>query len=373
MDHIDCVVVGAGVVGLAIARQLALAKRQTLIVEQHRRFGTEISARNSQVIHAGMYYPADSLKARFCVRGRALLYDYCQRRGIEHLRCGKLIVATTETQHARLEQILRDGVRNGVDDLQLLDRDEAIRREPALSCTGALLSPSTGIVDAHGYMLSLLGDAEDGGAALALESTVTTLRAQLDSVEVCIDDQTRPVLKADWVINAAGLNAPALARCIEEFPAEHVPHSFYAKGSYFALSGRSPFAHLVYPLPEPGGLGIHLTLDLGGQARFGPDVEWVNDLDYGVDAARAENFYRAIRSYWPQLQDGALSPAYAGIRPKITGPGQPAADFRIEGPEIHGVPGIVNLFGIESPGLTASLAIAKHVAGIVTGDVRGMN
>jgi L-2-hydroxyglutarate oxidase LhgO len=370
VDRIDCIVVGAGVVGLAVARELAQAGLETLIVEQRTRFGTGTSARNSEVIHGGMYYPTGSLKARLCVRGRALLYDYCQRRNIAHRRCGKLVVATAPAQQPRLEPLLHNGLRNGVNDLRMLERREAIALEPALYCTAALLSPSTGIIDAHGYMLSLLGDAENHGAALAVKTRVGGLRPVSDGIEVCIDDAAQPTLKAGWIVNSAGLEAPQLARCIEGFPTAHVPSGRYAKGSYFALGGRSPFARLIYPLPEPGGLGIHLTLDLAGRARFGPDVEWVDAPDYRVDPARGERFYAAIRSYWPQLRDGALMPAYAGIRPKISGPDESAADFRIEGPEVHGVPGIVNLFGIESPGLTASLAIAEYTAALITGKHR---
>ena len=366
IDTVDCVVVGAGVVGLAVARQLAMAGRETLIVERHEAFGTETSSRHSEVIHAGIYYPAGSLKAALCVRGRDLLYGYCADRGVEHRRCGKLIVATQPAQLAELDRIEQAARRNGVGDLRLLDRNEALRLEPALDCMAALLSPSTGIIDSHAYMLALLGDAENSGASLALHSPVTRLRLAPGGVELSVSGEPAPLLRARWLINAAGLEAPALARGIEGFPAAQVPRAYYAKGSYFTLSGRAPFSHLVYPVPEPGGLGVHLTLDLGGQARFGPDVEWVEAPDYTVDPRRAERFYAAIRAYWPALRDGQLAPGYAGVRPKIAGPGQPAADFRIDGPQAHGVPGVVNLFGIESPGLTSSLAIAERVAAIVT-------
>jgi L-2-hydroxyglutarate oxidase LhgO len=366
-DRVDCVVVGAGVVGLAVARQLARDGLETVIVERHEAFGTEISSRHSEVIHAGIYYPAGSLKAQLCVRGRDLLYRYCAAHGVEHRRSGKLIVATQPSQLADLERIAQAARRNGVDDLRQIDRAEALRLEPSLECEAALLSPSTGIIDSHGYMLSLLGDAEDRGAALALLSPVAALRPGTDGIEVCIEGEAQPLLKARWVVNCAGLQAPALAQRIEGFPAAWVPRAWYAKGSYFTLSGRAPFSRLIYPVPEPGGLGVHLTLDLGGQARFGPDVQWVEDLDYGVDPRHADKFYAAIRAYWPQLRDGQLAPGYAGIRPKISGPGEPAADFRIDGPAAHGVPGIVNLFGIESPGLTSSLAIAERVGAIVAG------
>jgi L-2-hydroxyglutarate oxidase LhgO len=365
IDTVDCVVVGAGVVGLAVARQLALHGRETLIVERHEAFGTETSARHSEVIHAGIYYPAGSLKARLCMRGRELLYVYCRARGVEHRRCGKLIVATQDSQFAALEKIALQAGRNGVDDLRMLDRAEAQALEPNLQCSHALLSPSTGIVDSHGYMLALLGDAENHGANLALLSPVERLRPSEGGTELFIEGESGPLLRTRWLINCAGLHAPALAGRIEGFPAAHIPASYLAKGNYFSLGGRAPFSRLIYPVPEPGGLGVHLTLDLGGQARFGPDVEWVQTVDYGVDPARAQAFYARIRAYWPDLPDGALQPAYAGIRPKISGPGEAAADFRIDGPETHGVPGIVNLFGIESPGLTSSLAIAEQVGAMV--------
>ncbi|HZR35942.1 MAG TPA: NAD(P)/FAD-dependent oxidoreductase [Nevskia sp.] len=366
-DTVDCVVVGAGVVGLAVARQLARDGRETVIVERHEAFGTETSSRHSEVIHAGIYYPAGSLKAQLCVRGRELLYRYCAAHGVEHRRSGKLIVATQPSQLGELQRIAEAAHRNGVGDLRQIDRAEALRLEPALQCVGALLSPSTGIVDSHGYMLSLLGDAENHGAVLALLSPVTALRPAAGGVEVCIEGEAQPLLRARWVVNCAGLQAPTLAQRIEGFPAAWVPRAWYAKGNYFTLSGRAPFSRLIYPVPEPGGLGVHLTLDLGGQARFGPDVQWVDAPDYSVDPHRADRFYAAIRAYWPQLRDGQLEPGYAGIRPKISGPGEPAADFRIDGPAAHGVPGIVNLFGIESPGLTSSLAIAERVGAIVAG------
>ncbi len=366
-DAVDCVVVGAGVVGLAVSRQLAMDGHETLLIERHDAFGTETSSRHSEVIHAGIYYPAGSLKAQLCVRGRELLYAHCARHGVEYRRCGKLIVATQPGQLADLERIAQAAQRNGVDDLQLISREEALRLEPNLECAAALISPSTGIVDSHGYMLSLLGQAENNGAQLAVLSPVTALRPVAGGVELCVSDDPQPLLKARWVINCAGLHAPELARRIEGFPPQHVPQARYAKGNYFTLAGRAPFSRLVYPVPEPGGLGVHLTLDLGGQARFGPDVEWIDLLDYSVDPRRSEKFYAAIRAYWPQLGDGQLAPGYAGIRPKISGPGEPAADFRIEGPDTHGVAGIVNLFGIESPGLTSSLAIAERVGTIVAG------
>lgn len=364
MDTVDCIVIGAGVVGLAVARRLAQSGRETVILERENAFGTSTSSRNSEVIHAGIYYPQGSLKARLCVRGKQLLYDYCERYGVEHRRSGKLIVATDAAQEPELAKIDAAARRNGVDDLQLLDRAQALQLEPALNCTAALLSPSTGIIDSHGYMLSLLGQAEAAGAVLACLSPVTRLIAARDGIAIVAGDDAEPVLKARCVVNAAGIEAPDLARRVEGLPVAQLPQAYYAKGSYFTLGGRAPFSRLIYPVPEPGGLGVHLTLDLGGQARFGPDVEWVERPDYSVDPRRADRFYDVIRAYWPGLKDGSLSPGYAGIRPKISAPGAAAADFRIDGPEAHSVPGLINLLGIESPGLTASLAIADEVGAI---------
>jgi L-2-hydroxyglutarate oxidase LhgO len=360
MDNVDVVVIGAGVVGLAVARALAWEGREVLILEAAESFGTETSSRNSEVVHAGIYYPRGSLKARMCVNGRGLLYDFCEQYGIPYRRCGKLIVATSEAQLGELEKIRNAAQANGVS-LEFFSRAQALALEPQLACEGALHSPMTGIIDSHAYMLALLGQAESRGATLVTDSRVTHMRLESDAVIIGINDE-EPALKANIVINSAGLHAPHVARLIEGFPAEHVPTPYFAKGNYFTLSGRSPFERLVYPVPEPGGLGVHLTLDLAGRARFGPDVQWVEQCEYTVEPRRAERFYDAIRAYWPDLADGALQPGYAGIRPKITGPAQAAADFRVDGPETHGIPGVVNLFGIESPGLTASLALASHVA-----------
>ncbi len=375
MDTVDCVVIGAGVVGLAAARQLALAGHRPLIIEQHRAIGMETSSRNSEVIHAGLYYAPGSLKARLCLRGRELLYAWCRQRGIGHRRCGKLIVATDEVQRAGLAALAQRARDNGVDDLRPLERAEALTLEPALHCVAALLSPSTGIIDSHAFLLSLLGDAEAHGATLATSSAVTGLRIVDEGIEICVNGDNAPLLRARRVVNAAGLHAPALARGMQGFPPDQVPEVHFAKGSYFSLDGRAPFSHLIYPLPPPGGLGVHLTLDLAGQARFGPDVEWLEpgqSIDaasrYAVDPARAAAFYQAIRDWWPGLRQGQLTPGYAGIRPKLSGPGEPAADFRIDGPETHGVPGLVNLFGIESPGLTAALAIAERVGELAAAD-----
>ena len=363
-ERVDCVVIGAGVVGLAVARALALAGREVLVLEAENAIGTQTSARNSEVIHAGMYYPTGSLKAQLCVRGRSLLYAYLQERGIAHQRCGKLIVATDDAQVAELHTIARQGAANGVDDLVWLTAQQARAMEPVLRCVAALHSPSTGTVDSHGLMLALLGDIENAGGMLALNSALATAVCRNDGITLEAVDGTR--LLAKTVVNAAGLQAPDLARRFDGLPPQHVPQAWYAKGNYFSLSGRSPFSRLIYPVPQPGGLGVHLTLDQGGQARFGPDVEWVDDpQDLTVQAARGDSFYAAIRDYWPALPDGALLPAYAGMRPKIQGPQQGAADFCIQGPGEHGVPGLVNLFGIESPGLTSALAIGDHVAGLL--------
>ncbi|HEX5393144.1 MAG TPA: NAD(P)/FAD-dependent oxidoreductase [Rhodocyclaceae bacterium] len=370
MESIDAIVIGAGAVGLACARALALRGCETLILEQHDAFGTETSARNSEVIHAGLYYPTDSLRARLCVEGNRLIYDFCALHGIPHRCCGKLIVATTQEQEAKLLQLLAQGQANGVTGLQMLTAAEAKQLEPDLHCTAALLSASTGILDSHGLMLAVLGEAERHGALLALRSPLRRGRIGSQGIELeaggaSAGEAETTQLRAPIVINAAGLSAQQVAARIEGFPAHCVPPSHWAKGNYYAHTGRTPFSHLIYPVPEPGGLGVHLTLDLGGQARFGPDVEWTDQLEYSVDPQRADRFYAQVRSYWPQLRDGALTPAFCGIRPKITGPGEEAADFLIQGPADHGVPGLVNLFGIESPGLTSSLAIGEYVASLV--------
>jgi len=359
-DYVDCVVVGAGVVGLAVARALALAGREVLVLEACHAIGTQTSSRNSEVIHAGMYYTTGSRTGLLCVRGNAMLYDYCALRGVAHSRCGKFIVATTVDQLAQLEAIQARALANGVTDLVLLGRDQAQAAEPALQCVGALHSPSTGIVDSHGLMLSLLADLEHAGGTLALNSPLALAEIDGSAIELVANDGTR--LRAASVVNAAGLRAPALAARFEGLDPRHVPRSYFAKGNYFTLAGRSPFSRLIYPVPEAAGLGVHLTLDLGGQARFGPDVQWVDSPDdTTVQAERGDAFYAEVRKYWPALPDGALQPAYAGIRPKISGPDEPARDFCIRGPQDHGVPGLVNLFGIESPGLTSCLAIADVV------------
>ena len=361
MESVDCIVVGAGVIGLAVARALAQAGREVLVLEAAASIGTETSSRNSEVIHAGIYYPAGSLMARFCVAGRRALYDFCRDRGVPHRNCGKLIVATSAEEDGKLAGIKARAEANGVEGMRVLTAQEARALEPNLSCTSALLSPATGIIDSHAYMLALQGEAEAAGAMVVFLSPVVAARAGRGGIEVEVGGTEPVTLRCRLLVNAAGLHAPALARRIAGMPAERVPTAYYAKGNYFTLAARAPFSRLIYPVPVPGGLGVHLTIDLGGQARFGPDVEWIDTLDYAVDPRRADGFYAVVRRYWPALPDGALQPGYAGIRPKITAPGAPAADFVVQGPQTHGVPGLVNLFGIESPGLTASLALAAHV------------
>jgi L-2-hydroxyglutarate oxidase LhgO len=361
MERIDAVVIGAGVVGLACARALALAGIDTVILERHSAFGTETSARNSEVIHAGIHYPPGSLKARLCVTGSRQLYQYCDAFGVTYRRCGKLIVATSNEQLAKLESIGANARANGVEGIQMLSAREASRLEPQLTCSAAVHFMTTGIIDSHGLMLSLLGEAERHGAHLAVKSPVLSGEVIDDGLLLHVGGAEPTTLSARYVVNAAGLAAVDFAKSFKNLPSQCVPTAYFAKGCYFALSGKAPFSRLVYPVPEPGGLGVHLTLDLAGQARFGPDVEWIDQIDYAVNAERGKRFYAEIRKYWPGLADGALQPAYAGVRPKISGPNAPAADFAIQGPETHGVPGLVNLFGIESPGLTSCLAIADMV------------
>ncbi|MGO9174200.1 MAG: NAD(P)/FAD-dependent oxidoreductase [Rhodomicrobium sp.] len=359
MEQADCVVIGAGVIGLAVARELALAGREVIVLEAAGAIGTGTSSRNSEVIHAGLYYPPGSLKARACVEGKTRLYAYCAERGIEARLIGKLLVAAGEAQTGKLAAIKANAERCGVSDLRWLTAEEAHALERQVRCTAALFSPSSGILDSHAFMLALQGDMESAGGMIAFNSAMRSGRAGAGGIVVAADAME---LEARLVINAAGLFAPALARAIEGVAAEAIPKAYFAKGNYFALSGaRSPFRHLIYPMPEDAGLGIHATLDLGGGVRFGPDVEWVEAIDYTVDSSRAEAFYGAIRRYWPGLPGGALAPAYSGIRPKIAGPGEAAADFMIQGPQRHGVAGLWNLFGIESPGLTASLALAVEL------------
>ena len=362
MESVDCLVVGAGVLGLAAARALARAGREVIVVESQKCIGSGISSRNSEVIHAGIYYPTGLDKARLCVTGKAMLYEFCQKYHIPHRRSGKLLVAVTEAEIGKLSAIKAQAEANGVTDLVWLSGEEARGLEPALAAERALLSPSTGIIDSHAFMHALRGDAERHGAMIALETPV--LSGRVDSGRVIVEtggaSPTRIVANA--VVNAAGLGSHDVARSIIGMPTDKIPRLHLAKGNYFALSSRSPFTRLIYPMPAAGGLGIHLTLDLAGQARFGPDVEWLDKVDYAVHPDRAEGFYAAIRTYWPGLPDGSLQPAYSGIRPKIARPGGAETDFVVQSEKDHGVPGLINLFGIESPGLTASLAIAEWIA-----------
>ena len=364
MDKVDCIVIGAGVVGLAVARALALRGREVMVLEAANAIGTGTSSRNSEVIHAGIYYLPGSLKARLCVQGKQLLYSYCAQRGIGHNRCGKLIVATHESQVAQLQGIIAKAAVNGVHDLVLLSREQAQAMELQLECVAAVYSPSTGIVDSHALMLSLQGDIENAGGLLVLNTSVSQLNNAQAAIEVIASDGTE--LAANTVINASGLHAPLVASRIQGFDAKHVPQTYWAKGNYFTLTGKSPFSRLIYPVPEAAGLGVHLTIDLGGQAKFGPDVQWVDSPDdLLVDPSRGDAFYAEVRKYWPGLKDGTLQAGYAGIRPKLQGPGVPAGDFVIQGEAVHGVPGLVNLFGIESPGLTSSLAIGEYVSEVL--------
>jgi L-2-hydroxyglutarate oxidase LhgO len=361
VEEVDCVVVGAGVVGLAVARALALAGREVIILDAAEGIGTETSSRNSEVIHAGIYYPAGSFMARFCVAGRKALYEYCAERGVPHINCGKLIVATNAEEDAMLGGIKRRAEVNGVEGMCVLTAAEAVALEPNLRCTSALLSPVTGIIDSHAFMLALQGDAENAGVVPVFFSPVTGGRAVRGGVEIDVGGSEPMSLRCRLLVNSTGLHAPGLAARFVGMPRDRVPDAYFAKGNYFTLSGRSPFSRLIYPVPVPGGLGVHLTIDLGGQARFGPDVQWIDTIDYTVDPARADSFYAAVRKYWPDLKDDALQPGYSGIRPKIVPRGAPAQDFVVQGPQTHGVPGLINLFGIESPGLTASLALADYV------------
>ncbi len=363
MDKVECVVAGAGVIGLAVARALAQAGREVLVLERQPAIGMETSSRNSEVLHAGLYYPSGSLKARLCVAGRAALVRYCTERGVTHRLCGKLIVAASDNQAAQLAAIQAQAHANGCHEVVALSGQQARALEPELACVAALHSPATGIVDSHGLMLALQGDAEAAGALLAFNSTLQSASAHADGIVLRVAGGDGEIeLETRLLVNCAGLFAPALARAIDGLDRRDVPRAWFAKGNYYSLAGRAPFSHLIYPVPEPGGLGVHLTLDLAGQARFGPDVEWLDEdqpgaaLDYRVDPARAEHFYAAIRSYWPALPDASLQPAYAGIRPKIAPPGG-STDFLFAR---HGSRHYLGLYGIESPGLTASLAIAGH-------------
>ncbi|MBM3558546.1 MAG: NAD(P)/FAD-dependent oxidoreductase [Alphaproteobacteria bacterium] len=358
-ERVDAVVIGAGVVGLAVARALARARREVIVLEAADAIGTETSSRNSEVIHAGIYYPTGSLKAGTCVAGRDALYRYCATHGVPHRRCGKIIVATDEGQAGELAAIARRAEANGAGALVPLTPEEVAAREPEVRCVAALWSPLTGIVDSHALMLAYQGDLEEAGGSIAFLAPVAGGAVGGDGVvlETGGDDAMR--LACGLVVNCAGLHAQRVAAALAGFSPGKVPGTWYAKGNYYTLAARAPFSHLVYPVPEPGGLGVHVTLDMAGQARFGPDVEWIEGIDYTVDPRRADRFYAAVRRYWPGLPDGALQPGYSGIRPKLGPQGAPAGDFVVQGPADHGIPGLVNFFGIESPGLTASLPLAR--------------
>lgn len=362
MDRIECVVVGAGVVGLAVARALARVGRQVLVLEAESAIGTGTSSRNSEVIHAGIYYAPGSLKAQLCVAGRRALYDYCAARGIPHRKLGKFIVGTEPQHAARLDALLANALANGVEGIDWIDVALASAAEPALRCTSALHSRETGIVDSHALMLALQSDLESSGGLVAPNAPLLSATRSGEGWLLSTGGTDPFALGCDWLINCAGLHAQQVAATIEPLDARHIPPLHLARGCYFTLAGRAPFSRLIYPVPADGGLGVHLTLDLAGQARFGPDVEWIDRIDYRLDARRAQAFYREIRAYWPACPDHALQPAYAGIRPKLSGPGEPARDFAIDDARTHGVARLVNLFGIESPGLTASLAIGDELA-----------
>jgi len=364
-DRVDCVVIGAGVVGLSVARRLALAGMEVVVLEAAEAIGTETSSRNSEVIHAGIYYPTGSLKARYCVAGKRALYDYCESHGVEHRRCGKFIVATSDAEVPELERLKTVAAANGVPDLEWRTPEEVCAEEPAVFCVAALWSPSTGIIDSHGLMLAYQGDAEEAGTMLAFYSPVTGGMVEDDGILLSVGGENAIDIKADRVVNAAGLHAQKVAGSLRGLAPEFVPPTYYAKGNYYSLIGKPPFTRPIYPVPERAGLGVHVTVDLGGQVRFGPDVEWIDRINYDVDPKRADKFYDAVRKYYPALADGAIQPAYSGIRPKLQAPDEAAKDFVLQGPDEHGINGLVNLFGIESPGLTASLAIADTVAGML--------
>lgn len=366
MERLNCVVLGAGVVGLAIAREMALQGYETIVLEREASFGTISSSRNSEVIHAGIYYPKDSLKAKFCVEGNQLLYEYCRDHQVATQRYGKLIVASDQKQIDALQGIFYKAEQNGAADIGMMTAKEAQALEPDLRVEAAIYSRSTGIVDSHAYMLSLLGGFEDAGGMVAYLSPLIRAKVISGGFELEVGGADPMRIQTQYLINCAGMSAPALARKIEGLDDSHIPKAFFAKGNYFSLAGKSPFKHLIYPVPEAGGLGVHLTLDLAGQAKFGPDVEWLeidseDQINYAVDPKRGERFYEAIRQYWPALKDGSLQADYSGVRAKIVSKDQAPGDFRIDGQEEHGIEGLLNLFGFESPALTSSLAIAKHL------------
>ena len=356
-------VIGAGVVGLAAARAAARAGHDVVVAEKTGGIGNGVSSRNSEVIHAGLYYPPGSLRARHCVNGRHMLYDFCAAHGVPHRKCGKLVVAANDAELERVTAIAAQGATNGAKGLEIIDGKAARALEPQLQCRGAMRSPETGILDVHGYMLALQGDLEDAGGAIAFNTPVEGAARKNGQWAVRFGGADADTALFDAIINCAGLGAQDVARGIEEYPAIRVPRQVLAKGNYFTFTGKPAFTRLIYPTPMPGGLGVHVTLDLAGRMRFGPDVEWIEHEDYEVDPRRADIFYERIRTYWPGLPDDSLAPDYAGIRPKLTGKGDSAADFMIDAPAQHGLPGLIQLFGIESPGLTSSLSLAEEVAG----------
>jgi len=364
-EKVDCVVVGAGVIGLAIARTLSKNGLEVIVLETENDIGTGTSSRNSEVIHAGIYYQPGSLKARLCVEGKAALYRYCAERGVEYQRLGKLIVASEDKDLTTLGKLKQTAENNGVSDLSLLDEETMKSMEPDLAGVGALLSPSTGIIDSHGLMMAYQGEAEDNGMVIAFNSPLLSAKVISERLEVHVGGTSPVTLNTGILINSAGLGAQDVANRIEGLDSANIPKRYMLKGSYFSMSGKSPFSHLIYPVPPDASLGVHLTLDLGGQAKFGPDQEWIDEIDYTMDPKRADGFYTSVRRYYPALADGALEPAYSGIRPKVQAPGEPVADFVIHGPENHGISGLVNLFGMESPGLTSSLAIGEYVCSLI--------
>ena len=364
-ERVECVVIGAGVVGLAIARALALAGREVIVLEAAEGIGTHTSSRNSEVIHAGIYYTPGSLKARLCVAGKHQLYDYCAHHGVPHRRIGKIVMATEEGEIDALKSYMAKAAANGVEDLRWLSRGELRELEPEVRCVAGFLSPSTGIIDSHALMLALQGDAEEHGASIAFFSPVDSGEARADEIWLHVGGAEPITLAGKSVVNSAGLFAQNVTNSIDGVPSSSVPPQYFAKAHYYTLSGKSPFHRLVYPVATNAFLGVHVTLDLAGQARFGPDIIWTDRVDYAFDHTREPLFYEAIRRYYPGLKEGRLTPGYTGIRPKISGPNDPAADFLIQGPRDHGVAGLINLYGIESPGLTASLAIAEHVCNLL--------
>jgi L-2-hydroxyglutarate oxidase LhgO len=368
VDQIECVVVGAGVIGLSIARALALEGREVLIMEAEDTFGIHTSSRNSEVIHAGIYYPKDSLKATLCVKGKKLLYEYCELRDIPFKRVGKLIVATNESEIETVTQYISKAAENGVNDLTWLDQKEALELEPEIQCAGAVFSPSTGIIDSHAYMLSLLGDAENAGCIVAYHTSIESIDPDEHGFTLKTGGSNAHKLHTKLLINAAGLRACDVANAITGLDKALIPTPYFAKAHYYSLSGRNPFKHLIYPVAHEAFLGVHVTVDMGGNARFGPDLDWIQDIDYAFDNSREMLFYDAIRRYWPSANQKQLQPGYTGIRPKISGPGEPAADFMVQSEKDHHMRGLVNLFGIESPGLTSSLAIAELVKELLVRD-----